>query len=581
MAKWRLIGAAALMAAGMAPLSTDAVARKAAAPAAATSAWAKFRTGFINGWFKVDPAGAVYQGKHEFDGQLPDWSDAGLKARGDYLHKALAAAKRFDPATLSKADRFERAYLIKVIEGQLFWLEDADQPHRNPAFYVGGGLDPNVYIARPYADKATRMKAMIAFFNAVPGAAANIRANLKTPMPKSFVNYGVNAFKGFAEFYGGDAAKAFADVADPELQKSFAASAAKAAASMKAIADWLETERPRATTDFALGAARFQRMLAATEAVDTPLARLKAIGEADLAANQRALTAACAQFAPGQSIPACIAKMSASKPEGGPVAEARRQIPLLRAFVEKAGIISIPGTEAALVEESPPYNRQNSAYIDPPGPFDKGIPSVYYISPPDPSWTKAVQDDFVPGKADLLFTSVHEVMPGHFVQFLHANRSPSVFGQLFVGYAFAEGWAHYSEQMMWDAGLNRGDAETHIGQLANALLRDCRFLAAIKLHTEGASQADMEAMFRTACYQDEGTARQQAARGTYDPAYLNYTLGKLMIMRLRADWAKAHGGKLNLKAFHDAFLSFGGPPIPLVRQAMLGEARPTSFGAGR
>jgi uncharacterized protein (DUF885 family) len=177
----------------------------------------------------------------------------------------------------------------------------------------------------------------------------------------------------------------------------------------------------------------------------------------------------------------------------------------------------------------------------------------------------------VPGKQDLLFTSVHEVMPGHFVQFLHANRSPSLFGQLFVGYAYAEGWAHYTEEMMWEAGLNNGDPETHIGQLANALLRDCRFLSAIRLHSGTMTQEQSRELFIKECHQDEGTARQQSARGTYDPAYLNYTLGKLMIRKLRADWTASRGGTKAWKGFHDAFLSYGGPPIPLVRQAMMKE----------
>jgi uncharacterized protein (DUF885 family) len=166
---------------------------------------------------------------------------------------------------------------------------------------------------------------------------------------------------------------------------------------------------------------------------------------------------------------------------------------------------------------------------------------------------------------------VHEVFPGHFLQFLHSNRSPSIFGRVFVGYAFAEGWAHYSEELMWEAGLNEGDPATHIGQLSNALLRDCRFLSAIRLHTAGMTQAESERMFKEQCYQDEGNARQQAARGTYDPAYLNYTMGKLMIRKLRADWTADKGGEKAWKQFHDTFLSFGGPPIPLVRRAMIGE----------
>jgi hypothetical protein len=537
----------------------------------ANAQWTSFVQSFLDGWFKLDPAFAVYQGKHEFDGQLPDWSNAGLTRQADYLKVAVTKAQGFKDASLTPQQRFERDYLIKVAEGKLFWLTDADQPHSNPAYYVGGGLDPNVYLARPYADLPTRMKAVIALFDNVPTAAANIRANLKTPMPASFIDYGVAAFNGFADFYAHDAGQAFTGVKDAALQKQFADASAKASKAMRDIATWLQSQRGSATTNFALGGDRFSRMLKATEDVDVPLDQLEAIGKADLAKNQAALKAACAQYAPGATIEACMTKMQNDKPPEGPVEAARRQIPMLKQFVLAHDIVSIPGTEEAKVEEAPPYNRQNSAYIDPPGPFDKGIPSVYYIAPPDPSWPKAEQDAFVPGKDDLLFTTVHEVMPGHFVQFLHANRSPSIFGQLFVGYAYAEGWAHYAEQMMWDAGLGNGEPETHIGQLSNALLRDCRFLSAIGMHAHGMTQAQSEEMFRTQCFQDPGNAKQQAARGTYDPAYLNYTLGKLMIMKLRADWTATRGGRKAWKAFHNQFLSYGGPPIPLVRQAMMNE----------
>ena len=545
-----------------------------AAPAAAQAKdrWEQFRDGFIEGWFRLDPANAVYQGRHDFDGQLPDWSAAGLKRQSEFLHQAVNRARAFGDADLkTPQEKFERDYLVRVAEGKLFWLEDADQPHTNPAYYVGGGLDPNVYIARPYADAPTRMKALTAFLERIPAAARNIRANLKTPMPLSFVDYGVAGFNGFANYYSGDAKAAFASVQDAAAQQRLDAAAKNASAAMRDLGGWLASRRKTATQDFALGADRFGRMLLATEGVDTPLDTLEAAGRADLKRNQDALAAACAEFAKGQTIEACIAKMAADKAPDGPVAEARRQITMLRAFITSKDLVTIPGTEEAKVEESPPYNRQNSAYIDPPGPFDKGIPSVYYISPPDPKWDKATRDAFVPGKADLLFTSVHEVMPGHFVQFLHANRSPSLFGRLFVGYAFAEGWAHYVEEMMWDQGLNDGDPETHIGQISNALLRDCRFLSAIGMHARGMTQTQSLQMFRTQCYQDEGNSRQQAARGTYDPAYLNYTMGKLMIRRLRDDWITKNPQPNALKAFHDRFLSYGGPAIPLVRQEMIGE----------
>jgi uncharacterized protein (DUF885 family) len=198
------------------------------------------------------------------------------------------------------------------------------------------------------------------------------------------------------------------------------------------------------------------------------------------------------------------------------------------------------------------------------------LPSIYYIAPPDPAWPKEKRDAYIPGRAGLLFTSAHEVYPGHFVQYLHAHRAKSEVGQLFVGYAFAEGWAHYCEEMMYETGLGDGDAEMHIGQIEEALLRNVRFLSAIGLHTQGMTVEQSKRMFREQAYQDEGTAEQQALRGTFDPAYLNYTLGKLMIRKLRDDWCANRGGKKAWKEFHDEFLKHGGPPIPLIRKAMMG-----------
>jgi uncharacterized protein (DUF885 family) len=252
------------------------------------------------------------------------------------------------------------------------------------------------------------------------------------------------------------------------------------------------------------------------------------------------------------------------------VPAAREQLKELRAFVVAKDLVSIPGTEEALVEQAPPFKAQNFAFIEIPGPYEKGLPSIYYISPPDPSWSKAEQADYVPGKWDLMSTSAHEVWPGHFLQFLHSNRAASQIGRLFVGYAYAEGWAHYVEEMMIEKGWQAGNPEAHIGQLSKALLRNVRLLSSIGIHTKGMTVAESEKMFRELAYQDVGNARQQAARGAYDPGYLNYTLGKLMIRKLRDDWAATRGGETAWKQFHDAFLSYGGPPIPLVRRAMLG-----------
>ncbi len=539
---------------------------------AAQAAWKDFVQATIQQWFTLDPSTAVYQGDHRFDGKLPDWSEAGLATRIAFLRSVVSDAGAY--TNLSPQDAMERDNLVSYARRELFWIVDADRPHNNPDWYITGGLDPNVYVSREYADKPTRMRAMINFFNAVPTAAANIRANLKTPLPASFVKYGVAGFGGFAEYYRGDARTAFADVADPALQAQFKASSEKAGQAMADLTAWLKTQQASATQNFPMGADRFSKMLKETEMVDLPLDQIEAIGRADLKRNQEALKLACARYTPGKSIAQCFDKLNADKPKEGPVAAAAAQIPELTAFVREKDLATIPGTEQALVRESPPYNRQNSAYIDPPGPFEKGIPSIYYISPPDPAWSKQKQQDYIPGKNDLLFTSVHEVMPGHFLQFLHSNRAPSWIARIFVPYAYAEGWAHYTEEMMWEAGLGNGDAGVHVGQISNALLRDCRFLSAVGMHARGMTQAQSEAMFEKECYQTEGTAEQQAARGTYDPAYLNYTLGKLMIRKLRDDWTATRGGKAAWKSFHDTFLGFGGAPIPLIRQQMMNEPEP-------
>ena len=532
--------------------------------------WAQFAQSTIDGWLKIDPNFAVYQGAHQYDGKMADWSPAGLKARGDFLRKVVSDAGAY--TAVSGKDKFERDYMVQVAKGQLFWLEVADQPHTNPAWYVGA-FDPNVYLAREYAPRLQRAAALATFLEGVPAAATAIKGNLKGAIAEPLVIYGTSAFTGYADFYAKDVLTAFADVKDDALQARLSTAAAKASAAMADLSTWLKGQQG-ADAAFALGSDKFAQMLDDTEAVNMPLADLEKVGEADLKRNQDALTAACAQFAPGASVPACMAKMNAHKPADNPVAEATRQIPMLTQFIKTKDLVTIPGTEQALVRQSPPYNAQNGAYIDPPGPLEKGIPSIYYIAAPDPAWPKEKQDAYIPGVDDLMFTSVHEVMPGHFLQFLHANRAPSVFGRMFVGYAFAEGWAHYSEEMMWEAGLGDGDPEMHIGQLSNALLRDCRFLSAIRLHTAGMTIAQSVQFFQTACFQDAGTAEQQARRGAYDPAYLNYTLGKLMIRKLRADWTATHGGREGWKAFHDAFLEYGGPPIPLVRQAMMGEDKP-------
>jgi uncharacterized protein (DUF885 family) len=570
-AVWIASAAAMALAVGGCNVSNAPENGSATSRAATTTDWPSFVNNFIEASFKANPGFGVQQGRHEYDGQIADLSQAGIAAEVQRLKTAISDAQGFADDKLTPEQRYQRDYLIAVAKGQLFWIdpEGADQLHHNPASYLGF-VDPSVYITVPYAPKEQRLKAYIKFLQNVPRAVEQMRANIQTPMATSFVDYAKSAFGGFVSYYPGDGMAAWKGVGTPEDQQALKTATDAAVKAMQDTVTWVDGQRATAKPDFALGKAKFQRMLADTEMVTTPVEQLEQIGRADLAANQKLLGEACSRYAPGQTIADCMLKMNSDKPAGGPVAGARAQLAGLKQFIIDKDIVTIPGPEEAKVEESPPYNRQNSAYINIPGPYEKGLPSVFYISPPDPTWSKAAQEAYIPGKADLLFTSVHEVWPGHFLNFLHANRSKDMFGRVFVGYAFAEGWAHYTEEMMRVKGVGGGTDETMIGQLSNALLRDCRFLSAIGMHTGSMTQQQSYDLFRTQCYQDEGNAKQQAARGTYDPAYLNYTMGKLMIRKLRDDWSASRGGEKAWKAFHDQFLSYGGPPIPLVRQQMMG-----------
>lgn len=539
-------------------------------PATANAEWDRYVEQFLNDYFAANPSFAVNSGRHEFDGKLPDWSEDGLKKEIGRLHSERNKAAAFKDGQLDERQRFERDYLIAQIDQDLFWRETADLPHTNPTFY-SGAIDPDVYVSRPYAPLETRIKSYTAYAKNIPAALQQIKANIKTPLSPTLNKIGMTTIGGLADFYAKDVPKIFEPVKDEQSQKEFKEANDAAIKAVEEFNIFLSRQNGIVAVDnFALGADKFKLMLKQTEGVDIDLAKLEEIARQDLKKNLDSFKAECEKFAPGATLQECNAKVSASKADGANIVEAATaQLADLRKFIEEKDLVSIPGTEECKVAQAPPYKAWNFAYITIPGPYETNLPSVYYVSPPDPSWSKEKQEAYIPGKGSLLFTSVHEAYPGHFLQFLHANRSTSKFGQVFVGYAFAEGWAHYTEEMMYDAGLEN-NPEMHLGQLQEALLRNVRFISAIGLHTKGMTVEESKKMFVEQGLQDEGNAEQQAARGTFDPAYLNYTMGKLMIKKLREDWTATRGGRNAWKQFHDQFLSYGGPPIPLVRKEMMG-----------
>ena len=542
------------------------------APPPRLSSWDALVDAFIDASFEAIPPLGVRAGRHEFDGRLPPLTRESFRQQAESLRAFRERAKAFDTASLDAHQRFEREYLLSEIDGELWWLEVGERPYRYPGYYAFV-LSPDIYLEREYAPLEQRMRAYVKYLQAIPAGARHARENLRAPMPRTFAQLGRNIFGGMAKFYGKDVPGIFAPVKDAQLQGEFRTANAAAIRAMQDLEAWFRAEEARANDDFALGPEKYLQMLHATEDVDIPVARLKEMGERDLARNLAALNEACARIAPGATIKACVDKVQAKKPPEGPVKAATRQLAQLRQFLVDRNVVTIPSAEVAVVDEAPPYRRWNAAYLSTPGPFEKSLPAIYFIAPPDPAWTAAEQTAYIPDEDTLLIISLHEVWPGHFLHHLHTKKAASKIGRLYRSYAFTEGWAHYCEEMMWEMGLGDGNPEVHVGQIVDALLRDVRYLSAIGLHTGGMTVAQSEAMFREQAFQDPGNARQQAARGTFDPGYGNYTLGKLMIRQLRDDWTATRGGRNAWRAFHDKLLSYGAPPLPLVRKDMMGEPR--------
>lgn len=536
-----------------------------------SSEWDAFVDDFVDRHLEARPHQAVAAGLHEHDGRLPDWSRSGLSGERRRLRRARRRADSFAPDELDERRRFERSYLLAQADRELFWLERAGWPRRNPVFYLDG-LNPQVYILRPYAPPAERMKAVVEYARAVPEAADQIRENLTPPFPATYLELGKETFGGLAEYYRGELLDVFDEVEDPGLRSAFESALDEAAEALEGLVAWLGDQRP-AEDGFSLGREFLEEMLWATERVDASLEHLWSVGREDLQRNREALEEACRRVDADRGVEEVVRQMRSGTLGAPPVEVARSQVKGLERFVRERELVTIPEEPGgARVDLSPPYLRWSLAQIDIPGVFDDHLPATYFITPPDASWSEERRRTYLPSRHELLFISLHEVWPGHLLHFLHAHRSPSRLGQHFVGYGFAEGWAHYTEEMCWEAGLGDGQPELEVGMLVSALQRNVRFLAALGLHTGRMTLEEVERLFREQAYQGPVGARMEAARGTFDPAYLNYTMGKLMIRKLREDW-KPDDDAAGWRGFHDRLLSFGGPPLPLARRALLDDDR--------
>lgn len=518
---------------------------------------------------EMQPLLGVELGLHDYDGKLPDVTTNGVTQAIADLKSLLAELDAMAPPA-DAIERVEHAAVATALRGDLFELETRRAPARNPMFYLGP-LDLTPYISRDYAPLPDRVNAIIAVANATPAHLESAKANLESSLPRTFVQTALLQTRGTSTFVRIDVAKATDAVEDPELRKQLHASLGVMAKALDDYATFLEAALAKANDEYALGAEAFARMLRETQGIDIGLKELRQVLEADLARNKEAMVAAARAIDPKRAAAEVIAEVTKQKPATDAVlSTASAQAVDMRKFLVDHDVVTIPTQDVAEVVETPPFMRWNAAFLSGAGVFEqKPLPSFYYISPPDPSWPVAKQREYIPGETDLLFITIHEVWPGHFLHSLHLKVNPSRVLKSTWNYTMGEGWAHYTEEMMWDAKIS-DDPAVHIGQLQNALLRNVRAISAIGLHTEGMSVAESKKMFVELAFQDEANAEQQAVRGTFDPMYLAYTTGKLAILKLRADVAAKQGEAYSQKAFHDELLSYGSAPLSAIRAAMLG-----------
>ncbi len=529
---------------------------------------------FLISLYDTHPTLAASLGLHDYDGRVPDLSERARTDRASALRGQAARAAAIADAGLTRDERHDATLLRLTIDEELFEIESLRDVERNPLAYAGA-IDVSNYVKRDYAPVARRLAALTEHLRRIPEVLATARATLRPPLPRPFVDTALDVYGGTVAYHEGELPAAVQAAGTPEARAAFERANAGALAALRGFVQYLTDDLwPTAAAEFAIGEERFRTMLRLGEMVDLDLDRLLEIGRRDLAENTRRLRAACEIAAPGMAVRDAIRRQGANHPAADRlIDEAARVLDELRAFVASSGLVTIPSDVACSVEPTPPFLRWAFAMMDTAGPFEPSSESFYYVTPPEPDWTAAQTEEWLTkfDYATLRDVGIHEVYPGHYVHFLHVRGVGRPLRQVLTSYAFVEGWAHDCEQLMLESGFRPEDTALRIAQLSEALLRDVRFIVAIEMHTRGMRVEDATRLFVEHAYLEPLPAEKEAVRGTFDPGYLNYTLGKLMVRRLREDVRAREGSRFDLRAFHDGLLGLGAPPVPLARRTLLGD----------
>ncbi len=558
----------------------------------ADAAFARLADEHIAGYLAWRPQTGTALGFHEYDGKVTDYSQRSLSAELVRLQSFDQRLTESNTKQLGRQAFYDYRILRSAIQREIFSFEQMQIYTQNPMTYAGA-LDVNIYIKRDFAPLEDRVRSIIAILNQAPQIVSAARANLAESLPRPQVETAIEQADGVVDFLSKDLVAALKDVNDEKRMDAFKAANARAIAEMRGYAAYLKEQKlPQANDRYALGREKYQKLLEYGEMITASPEQLLEIGLRELARQQAVFAETARQIDPDRKPIEVFRAIQEEHPtEQGLIPDTAKDLDMIRQFVVDRRIITLPSRVRARVTETPQFLRATSfASMDTPGPFEtQATEAYYYVTPVEADWPPQQKEEWLTAfnyyTTDIV--SIHEAYPGHYVQFLCLKASPATkLEKIFYSYAFVEGWAHYTEQMMVDEGfgapldhsaprtsysaLERA-AKYRLAQADEALLRICRLCVSIRMHCQGMSVEEAARFFQDNCYYEPKTARQEAIRGAYDPEYLYYTLGKLEILKLREDYRKQEGSKFTLQQFHDEMLRHGAPPIRLLREVMLRE----------
>ncbi|MGI0053190.1 MAG: DUF885 domain-containing protein [Thermoplasmata archaeon] len=534
---------------------------------------ASIESAVIDRLFELSPGYAVFLGLHRYDGRIPNLTRPATELWTVGARADLARLRELPGDRLPPGRDLDRTLLELLLESAIFDLADSREYDRNPMAYVGH-LSLTAYLVREYAPLPQRVDAMVRALSEVPRLLRDGRARLDRILPEPFVRLALSIGSGlpghFAE--AEETARRGSSALGDRVRSARGPAEAALAEFLRALQ---EEYGPRSAPEFALGPERFQRLLWVREGIDTPFAEIERAGREDLDRNQARLAElARAGPAPG-SVSGMLEELYRDHPGATELlGEARAMVEESRKFVEEHGLARVPPGAQCRVEETPVYGRAlSTASMNPPGPYDTvGDEGIYFITPVDAGWTPERQEEWLRSLNRPMLRNItfHEVYPGHYLQFLHFRAGAgSSARKVYLSGSFAEGWAHYCEQLVIEQGYRAAEPMAEVAQLHDALLRDCRLLAAIGLHTRGMTLHEATELFRKSAHMESLPAEREAIRGTFNPEYFCYTLGKLAILRAREKYLGSTGPGA-LGRFHDRLLSFGCPPVGLLDRLFAG-----------